>query len=95
MYMLECADSSLYVGSTVLPIQQRIHQHQMGVGAAYTAKRLPVKLMYTEEHEHIGAAFAREKQIQNWSRAKRLALVEQRWDDLHDLARKRGKKKPG
>jgi putative endonuclease len=62
------------------------------VGAAYTAKRLPVKLAYAEEHEHVGAAFAREKQIQNWSRAKRLALIEQRWDDLHRLAKKRGKR---
>ena len=38
-----------------------------------------MELVYVEEHEHIGAAFAREKQIQNWSRAKRLALIEQRW----------------
>ena len=34
----------------------------------------------------------REKQIQNWSRAKRLALVEQRWDDLHELARCRARR---
>jgi putative endonuclease len=93
MYILECADDSLYVGSTVLRIEERVYQHQTGLGAAYTARRLPVLLVYTEEHEHIGAAFAREKQIQNWSRAKRLALIEQRWDDLHTLARKRGKRR--
>ena len=88
-YILKCADDSLYVGSTT-SLYHRLHQHEQGLGAAYTARRLPVELVYMEEHEHIGAAFAREKQIQNWSRAKRIALVEQRWDDLHELARKRG-----
>ena len=79
VYMLECADGSFYVGSTVLDIQAREFQHQEGLGAAYTARRRPVRLVWFEEHEHIGAAFAREKQIQNWGRAKRIALIEQRW----------------
>ncbi len=91
LYILKCADDSLYVGSTTA-LYHRLHQHEEGLGAAYTRRRLPVELVYVEEHEHIGAAFAREKQIQNWSRAKRLALIEQRWDDLHELARKRGKR---
>ncbi len=93
VYMLACEDASFYVGSTVLPVAERLHQHESGVGAAYTARRLPVSLVWFEEHEHIGAAFAREKQIQNWSRAKRIALIEQRYDDLPRLARKRGKKR--
>ncbi len=71
-YMLECSDGSLYVGSTRL-LEARVHQHQIGMGADYTRERLPVTLVWSEEHEHVGAAFAREKQIQNWSRAKRLA----------------------
>ncbi len=91
MYILKCSDGSLYVGSTT-ELEIRIYQHQTGDGSAYTAKRLPVELVYAEEHEHIGAAFAREKQVQNWSRPKRLALIEQRWDDLHELARRRGKR---
>jgi len=90
VYILECADGSLYVGST-RDLATRLYQHQQGTGAAYTARRRPVRLVYQEEHEHIGAAFAREKQIQGWSRAKRWALIEQRWDDLHDLSRKRGR----
>jgi putative endonuclease len=90
LYILKCADGSLYVGSTT-SLRHRLYQHQTGVGATYTARRLPVELVYVEEHEHVGAAFAREKQIQNWSQAKRLALIEQRWDDLHELARRRVK----
>ena len=96
VYMLECSDGSFYVGSTVLRLEERVHQHQEGLGAAYTARRRPVRLLWHEEHEHIGAAFAREKQIQNWGRAKRIALIERRYDDLPALAQKRGKRRsPG
>jgi putative endonuclease len=90
-YMLECADGSLYVGSTH-SLELRLYQHSIGEGAVYTRDRLPVRLIWHEEWSHIGEAFNREKQIQGWSRAKRLALVEERWDDLHELARKRGKR---
>ncbi|MDP3893217.1 GIY-YIG nuclease family protein, partial [Nocardioides sp.] len=79
---------SLYVGST-RSLEQRLTQHQLGQGATYTRERLPVRLVYSEEFEHVGEAFAREKQIQNWGRAKRLALIEGRYDDLPRLARRR------
>lgn len=86
-YMLECSDGSFYVGST-RNLEKRLHEHEIGMGAAYTRDRLPVRLVWCEEFENVGLAFAREKQIQNWSRAKRVALVEQRYADLPDLAKK-------
>ena len=87
-YMLRCRDGTLYVGST-RNLDQRLEQHQLGLGSAYTRRRLPVELVWFEEHEHIGAAFGREKQIQNWSRAKRQALIDHRYDLLPALARGR------
>ena len=87
MYILECADGSYYVGSTRL-LEDRLNQHQLGLGSSYTSKRLPVKLVWVEEHENVGAAFSREKQVQNWSRAKRDALIEGRFRDLPELAKK-------
>jgi putative endonuclease len=90
VYMLECEDASYYVGSTVL-LDERVQQHQLGLGADYTRCRLPVTLVWFEEHEHIGAAFAREKQIQNWGRAKRRALIEGRYADLPALAKRLGR----
>ena len=45
------------------------------MGAAYTRCRLPVSLLSIERFDRIDAAFAREKQVQGWSRSKRLALV--------------------
>ncbi|HEU5036753.1 MAG TPA: GIY-YIG nuclease family protein [Nocardioides sp.] len=87
-YMLRCADGSFYVGSTY-SLDLRVHQHQTGEGAEYTRRRLPVELVWHEEHEHVGDAFAREKQIQKWGRAKRLALIRQDYADLPGLAKKR------
>ena len=89
VYMLECEDASYYVGSTFL-LDERVQQHQLGLGAEYTRCRLPVTLVWFEEHEHIAAAFEREKQIQGWGRAKRRALIEGRYGDLPRLARRRG-----
>lgn len=45
--------------------------------------------VYTEEHDSIEAPFRREKQLHGWGRAKRLALIEGRIDDLIELSRQR------
>jgi putative endonuclease len=88
MYILECSDGSLYVGSTI-DLERRLVQHQIGEGAKYTKLRRPVTLLYAEEYSRADEAFEREKQVQNWSRAKRLALVEGRTEDLREASRKR------
>ena len=41
MYILQCADDSYYVGST-WNLEKRLWQHNQGLGAKYTARRLPV-----------------------------------------------------
>lgn len=80
-YILECNDGSYYTGSTK-DIEARLYQHQTGKGAHYTGMRLPVKLVYLEEYDRIDDAFAREKQIQNWSRKKKKALIEGDFENL-------------
>jgi predicted GIY-YIG superfamily endonuclease len=92
MYILECADGSYYVGST-RNLEQRLSQHQSGKGAKYTSRRLPVKLVYSEEYERVVDAYAREKQVQNWSRAKREALINGNAETLPQLAKKKFMKK--
>lgn len=74
MYILECSDLSLYVGPT-WDLDRRISQHNDGEGAVYTRSRLPVRLLYSEYYARIENAFLREKQVQRWGRAKRLALA--------------------
>ena len=88
MYILECVDGSYYVGSTK-DLERRLAQHQDGVGAKYTARRLPVKLVYAEEYERVADAFRREKQVQNWSRSKRQALIDGNVAMLPHLAKKK------
>ena len=86
-YILECADGSYYVGST-WDLERRLHEHNIGLGAIYTrrSRRRPVKVVWSLEFERIDDAFAFEKQIQRWGRAKRQALIDGRIENLHELA---------
>ena len=88
MYILQCADGSYYVGSSV-DLEKRLAQHKVGEGANYTARRVPVKLVYAEEFDRVEEAYAREKQVQGWSRAKREALIRGDLGDVSRLGRKR------
>ncbi|WP_338087946.1 GIY-YIG nuclease family protein [Nocardioides lijunqiniae] len=89
-YIVECADGSFYVGSTT-DLERRVSQHNLGLGAAYTRlrRRRPVSLVWAAEFARVDDAYYYEKQIQNWGRAKRLALIEGRLGDLPALARGR------
>ena len=89
VYLLECADGSFYVGSTI-DLERRISQHNSALeGAAYTRRRRPVRLVWHAEFTHVAEAYAFEKQVQGWSRGKRLALIRGDLDDLVALARRR------
>ncbi|MGB3769294.1 MAG: GIY-YIG nuclease family protein [Phormidesmis sp.] len=85
MYILRCIDGSYYTGST-RSLARRLWQHQNGLGANYTRKRLPVELVYAEAFERVADAFYREKQVQGWSRAKKEALIVADENELHVLA---------
>lgn len=83
MYILECSDGSYYVGSTV-DLGRRLEEHALGMAAAYTRRRRPVRLVYVEEFASVVDAFAFEKRVQGWSRRKREALIEGRREDCLD-----------
>ena len=86
VYIVRCSDGSYYVGSTI-DLEARVWQHNQGVGAQYTKRRRPVELVWAAEYYNVADAFIVEKQIQNWSRAKREALIEGRLGDLPVLSR--------
>lgn len=85
--ILLCSDGTYYTGSTV-DLAVRLAQHRAGEGANYTRRRLPVELVHVEEFERLDQAFAREKQVQNWSRAKKQALISGECNQLPRLAKK-------
>jgi putative endonuclease len=86
-YILKCHDDSYYVGST-RNLEFRLWQHNEGLGADYTRRRLPVELVWSVECEHVGEAFWLEKRIQGWSRAKREAIIRGDFDALRLLAKR-------
>ena len=85
VYILRCSDGSFYVGST-WDLERRVGEHNEGLGAAYTRRRRPVTLAWSAEVGRIDEAYAAEKQIQGWSRAKRQALIDGRTEVLAGLS---------
>ena len=88
VYILRCADSSYYVGSTRGALEVRLWQHSTGEGSKYTGSRLPVELVFAEEYPFVRDAYVREKQLQGWSRRKREALIADNYATLPQLSKK-------
>jgi putative endonuclease len=86
VYILECSDQSYYIGSTS-DIEERLETHNSGKGSSWTAKRLPVQLVYQEQYEMKSEALKRERQIKGWSRAKKEALINGNIDLLRKLSK--------
>jgi len=86
-YIVRCSDDSYYVGST-WDLDRRIWEHNEGLGARYTAHRRPVTLVWSQQFDSVIDAYLFEKRIQNWSRAKREALINHDYEALPALAKK-------
>ena len=74
VYIVKCADGSLYTGCARDP-EQRVDVHNAGRGARYTAGRLPVRLVYSEPCASHGDALRRERQVKSSSRREKEALI--------------------
>ncbi|MDO8231601.1 MAG: GIY-YIG nuclease family protein [bacterium] len=75
VYILECADTSLYVGSTN-NLEKRLKEHNTSKqGAHYTKIRRPVVLRYSETLPSLGEARAREAALKRLTRKQKLALI--------------------
>ncbi len=74
VYILETKIGQLYTGTTN-DVSRRIAQHKNGKGAKFTRGFGFKKLLYTQQHPTKSDALKREKQIQSWTRQKKLALI--------------------
>ncbi|MCI0558049.1 MAG: GIY-YIG nuclease family protein, partial [Nitrososphaera sp.] len=75
VYILECADTTLYVGVTN-DLDHRVHAHNHAkAGAHYTKTRRPVTLRYSEKFKTKSEALKRETEIKSWPREKKLGLI--------------------
>lgn len=76
VYILECSDGSLYVGSTN-DLEKRLYQHNSSKsGAHYTKIRRPVVLKYSEKSKNLSTALKREAEIKKWKRGEKLNLIQ-------------------
>ncbi|RKD93706.1 GIY-YIG nuclease family protein [Halopiger aswanensis] len=74
VYVLECADGTLYTGYTT-DLERRVAEHDAGAGAKYTRGRTPVELQYHERFDSRSAAMSREYEIKQLSRAEKERLI--------------------
>ena len=79
VYMLLCADGSLYTGSAT-DVERRFEAHRSGHGAKYTRSHPPLAVVYREACGDKGAALRREATIKKLPRAKKLELTEENCD---------------
>jgi putative endonuclease len=75
VYMLRCADGTLYTGITT-DVDRRVAEHngEGGSGARYTRSRRPVRLVYVEVAANRAEASRREAAIKLLDRARKLAM---------------------
>jgi putative endonuclease len=75
VYMLECADKTLYIGSTK-NLERRIVEHNgHKLGAKYTRARRPVTLVYHEAFQTYSEALKREHALKKLTRKQKMSLI--------------------
>ena len=76
MYILRCADNTLYTG-VAKDLEKRLRQHngELVGGPKYTSGRRPVSLLWWEAAENRSAAQQREAAIKKLGRVEKLAIA--------------------
>jgi len=85
-YMLHCRGGAFYVGHSD-DLDRRLAQHETGCIPGFTASRLPVTLVWSQEFPTRDEAKEAERRIKGWSRAKKMALIRDDWARISELAR--------
>jgi putative endonuclease len=73
VYVVKCADGSLYTGYTT-DVNTRMKAHNSGRASKFTRSRLPVKLMLIESYPSKPTALRREFEIKRMSHSQKLRL---------------------
>jgi putative endonuclease len=84
VYILSSRSRTLYIGVTK-HLQVRVLQHREMVPGSFTARYNITRLVYCERFQYIQNAIARETELKDWSRARKIALIESvnpTWEDL-------------
>jgi len=84
-YIVTNQSRTLYVGFTN-NIRRRVHEHKNDLVEGFTSRYNMNALVYFESFNDPSYGIAREKQIKNWRREKKLRLIEQENPDWRDLS---------
>ncbi len=75
LYILECADGTLYTGITT-DVKRRVMEHNTSaLGAKYTRGRRPVRLVYAEKFRDRSLASCEEARIKTLPRSAKKSLI--------------------
>jgi len=85
VYILTNRSGTLYVGVTN-NLLRRLYEHKHKLIPGFTKRYKIDRLVYYEHTPDVRAAIAREKQIKPWRRGKKVALIESKNRDWHDLS---------
>ena len=93
VYILLCSDKSYYVGITN-DVPKRCAEHGEGMDPkCYTYQKRSLTLVFQQGFREVTDAIAFEKQIKGWSRKKKEALIQGKFDALPMLSKKKFIKK--
>src|ERR1700761_9323717 len=84
VYILSSRSRDLYIGMTN-NLRLRISQHREMRPGTYTSQYNIHRLVYFERFQYVRSAIAREKELKDWTREKKIALIEKvnpTWEDL-------------
>ena len=89
VYILKCSDKTYYTGITS-NLEKRLLEHSKGlIKGSYTYFRRPLYLVFYCEFTDVTLAISKEKQIKKWSKAKKEALINNEYESLPNLAKKK------
>jgi putative endonuclease len=74
VYLLRCADGSLYCGWSTDP-ERRLRQHQRGTASRYTRVRRPVELVWMRSFDSRSEAMREEVRIKQLPAREKRALL--------------------
>ena len=86
VYVLICIGGLTYTGITN-NLSRRLSEHQSGLNKnCFTYNRRPVKLIFKQEFNDVKQAIYLEKKIKKWSKKKKLALANSKFETLQILS---------
>src|ERR1051326_9544020 len=84
VYIMASLSGTLYIGMTN-SIERRAWEHKNGTIEGFSKKYACNRLVFFEKYDDVWAAINREKELKDWTRKKKIALIESenpRWEDL-------------